>query len=447
MSVDDIAKRFSQRLDRQEHASEARRTQAVEDMIRAFDPTVWRQVTLSAERQTKKRDLHTPSVNAQVSLGNAGILHQTDDLMWQAFQLDSVIDASALKRYSVVYCDTLEEFFTPILADVDISETQRRQYLAQMIAEAEANAEHGGTMGVNLPGRGCYVNGWIFGAMHDVSAKAALQDNSIFPDIFGTVVHEKLGHGFISDLTAVGKEKTQLGMWRFDVAKRFAMRNADSPHSTLLLRKHALIHQTSQFTEEGWATWVEQTMVKLAVTNGVLKGLGQEVRHAAPYTVESLGEFLQSLNEQAPEEAREAVQTLSAVLQLLLTEDEVDDPEVIFRVTQALHKLTPMFSEVFGQAFGQPMVYVVGYLLLDRLASRIGWRNVPYAVMIAGSVTYDLKQTSVSDLETLLASEPRLNVDARLALLSRLSLPKGATYRDLAHTARETFGFAVPDDW
>jgi len=453
MSVDDIAKRFGERMDRQVSASADRRAEAVEELNAAFrraEEAQRRADDRTRELIATSLGIHDRKViaNAQVSLGNMAVLQRVDALLWQAFDLASVCEDSPLQAYPVVYCETLEEFYAAILVNQDISETIRQAVVEHEVAEARKRAEEGsGTLGVNLPGQGCYINGWLFGIKSGRPARAALQNPATFPRIFGTVCHEKLGHGFISAFTAMGQEKTRLGLWRYELAQRFSLRTADSPQSSLLLRKHSLIHQTSVLTEEGWATWVTKALVGLAAANGLLSPEARDASPAEGYTLGALGALLQTLQEESPAEAREHVEAFSAALQILLLEMDRDHDEMVFSAVRIVHALAPAFDAAFGKTFGQPTIYVVGYLLLRRLATQLGERNVPYAIMIAGNVTYELETTSVADLEGLLASDPRLNVDARLALLSRLTLQPGEDYRALASKARELLNLAVPEGW
>ena len=454
MSVDDIAKRFGERLDRQVAASDDRLGEAVAGLQTAFrraDEEARRADARTRERIARSLGSHDRRVivDAQVTLGNDAVLQQVDGLLWQAFALGSVCEDSPLRVYPVVYCETLEEFYSAILASQDLSETIRKALLAQEVAEAQARAEEGEViLGVNLPGQGCYINGWFFGLKSEQAPHAALQDAATFPRIFSTVCHEKLGHGFISAFTAMGREKTQLGLWRHELAERFSLRTADSPQGMLLLKKHALIHHTSILTEEGWATWIAQAMVRLAASNGLLaERRASGASRADAYTLEALGELLTDLQAHTEGEARRVADAFVKALQVLLIDDEVADASAIFWAVRTVRTMAGALDDLFSAKFGQPTAYVLGYLMLQRLERRIGWENVPYAVMIAGNVVYDLETTALTDLESALASDPGLNVDVRLALLGRLALGKGEGHRALAQQARELLNFAVPEGW
>jgi hypothetical protein len=367
--------------------------------------------------------------------------------MWQAFDLARIFPGAPLGQYPVVYCETLEEFFEPILADADISDSTREEALAAYVADAQTRAEErgGGIFGVNLPGRGCYVNGWLFGFAHGTPPRTALQDPAVFPSIMETVCHEKLGHGFIAALTAVGQEKTQLGLWRFDWARKFNLRTVDTPRSSLLAQKHNLVFAATKFTEEGWATWIERIMRWLAAQHGLVDRDQAPARPEAKYTLEEVARLLDTLQSRVPREQRPAVARFAQATQLLLVNTDPEAMHALFPAIQVWQQEASRFDEIFAEAFGQPTLYVLGYLLFRRLEAQLGWQNLPCAVAIAGNVTYDLENISLVDLATLLSSDPRLNVDARLALLATLQLEKGEGPAELARLAREELNLAVPE--
>ena len=390
-------------------------------------------------------------VQAQVALGHAGLLQQLDALMWQAFGLESRFPGAPLSQYPVIYCETLAEFFAPILEDLDLSASTRQAALAAYVAEAEAQASEtgGGTLGVNLPGRGCYVNGWLFGRARKLAPRAALQDPALLPRIVETVCHEKLGHGYIAALTAVGQEKTRLGLGRFDLAQKFHLRAVDTPQSALLRVKHGLLYNATKFTEEGWATWIEQMMVWLAARHGVLPADKASEPVQPKYSLAAVAQALEQWRQAMPSQSQER-QFFEVVgaLTYILADDQNDYTESdLFTAIRVWQDVAPLLDEAFGQVFGQPSLYVIGYLLLRRLEARLGWQNLPYAVALAGNVTYDLADIPATDLASLLQSDPRLNVDARLALLSALRLEPGQGPAELARQARERLGFALPAGW
>ena len=456
---------FEERLNARIAASRQRQTRAQEDVQAAFRKADQEQTAqIRAKRILASADYGPPKstakeaprgvqnrfrtpIQAQVALGNAEVLQRLDAIMWQSFDLARIFHGAPLGQYPVIYCETLEEFFTPILADADVSDSTREEVLAAYVADAKAHAEEsgGGIFGVNLPGRGCYVNGWLFGFAHGTSPRAALQDPEVFPSIMETVCHEKLGHGFIAALTAVGQEKTQLGLWRFDWARKFNLRTVDSPRSSLLAQKHNLVFAASKFTEEGWATWIEQIMGWLTAQHGLVDSDQEPARPEAKYTLEEVARLLDVLQSRVPHEQRPAVARFAQATQLLLVNTDPEAMHALSPAIQVWQQEAQLFDEIFAETFGQSTLYVLGYLLFRRLEAHLGWQNLPCAVAIAGNVTYDLESISLVDLATLLSSDPRLNVDARLALLGTLQLQVGQGPAELARLAREELNLAVPE--
>lgn len=457
---------FEDRLNARITASRGRQQQAQQDLAALFRRAeqeqeaqirAWRAAVssgagdpLRANRFAAAGDA-LPPVAAQVSLGGAGLLQQLDTLMWQAFELDSRFPGAPLGQYPVIYCETLEEFFTQLVLDADASESAKQEYIAGMIAEAEAqaHASGGGILGANLPGRGCYVNGWLFGLAHGGAARAALQNPKVLPHIVETVCHEKLGHGFIADLTAIGQEKTKMGLWRLDLAKRFHLREVDTPQSALLRAKHEQVYHATKFTEEGWATWIEQLMLWLATRYGLLSGISAAQKVPIKYFLGDVAKLLIKLQQSTPQgsKERQIIESFSTATCILFENKNDYQAKDILDAVRIWQKHESEFDAAFNQEFGQPTLYVLGYLLLRQLEAQLGWQNLPYAVALACNVTYDLETISLTDLAALLQNDPRLNVDARLALLGTLQLQPGQGPTELARLAREELGFAMPQGW
>jgi len=454
MASDNKLNGFAQRLDQRIAEHRDRQAQArteLEALYRRADAEQQARAqahrALATHPHLLRYGATMPQLQLRVELHDASILQQLDQLMWMAFGLDALFPDNPLGRYPVVYCETLEEFFTPIVADLDVSETERAKILEREVAEAEeiARERGGGVLGVNIPGRGCYVNGWLFGYLGRMPARDALEDPSSFRRILETVCHEKLGHGFLAELTATGREKTRLGLWRFDLARRFSLRRVDSPQSALLRQKSALLHQATRFTEEGWATWIEGHMLWRAAREGLLPDERIPTPLIPKYTLEQMGRVLRMAHNQEPG-LRPLVDRMEDAVQiLLLTSDRASD-QAILEAVRVWQVEASRLDPIFTRELGQPISYVLGYLLMRRLEAQLGWQNLPYALLIAANVTYQLDQIPVGDLLAVLASDPRLNVDARLALLCTLRLAPGQGPGELAGRAREELSLAVPEE-
>lgn len=375
-----------------------------------------------------------PLINARVDLtGDAG-LRSVDDLFVETFQLRQHL-ANINLFYPTVYAETLDEFFAPLGEEMDLSPEAKAAVLNNLQADAERTAREtrGGIFGVNLPGRGCLLNGWLFAYGRGYAPRNALTDSQVLSRILATLAHEKLGHGFITEFTALGAEKKRVGLARLDLAKCFDVRAMDSPAATLLAQKHALVHTVSQLTEEGWATWVEHFLMPRLV--------GAEPR--PPHTLDAI---LRALDQLASDKStREMAAQIRQALNVLFIAPSpaLDD---LHRAIIALHQTAPLLEDFFFRAIGQPLPYAVGYLLIEKLAANLGWLCAPYAMMIAANLQYDLDKTSVSDLERLVVTNPRLNVDSRLAMLGAIKLETPNDVGALTQVA-SAMSIAVPTSW
>lgn len=460
MTVDDKMQEFADRLGRRvaEHRAQQERDSAeLAALYRQADAEQQARTqtfrTVPFDRQLKRRTApggrFAAPLQARIALSQTDVLQRLDQMMWAAFALDHAFPDQPLRRYPVVYCETLEEFLTPIVADEDCSESARDEMLREWAVQIEEKTSEtgGGILGVNLPGRGCFINGWLFGFANGTSARAALEDKRTFLRILETACHEKLGHGLIAEVTAAGREKSDLGLYRFGLARQFSLRTVDTPRSALLRQKHMLIYETTKFTEEGWATWIEGYMLWRAAQDGLLADAGAPAQPDVRYTLEQVGQVLQAVHDQSPDDLRPEVEKFLEATRILLVVSEPLPDDAIFWAVRVWQEKAEIFDQVFSHSLGQPALYVLGYLLLRRLEARLGWQNLPCAVAIAANVTYDLEQISLVDLGALVTSDPRLNVDARLALLGTLGLEPGQGTAELARQAREELSLAVPEGW
>ncbi len=375
-------------------------------------------------------------------------LQGLDRLFAMEFDLARYFPDRSLGRYPTVYAETLEEFYAPYLELMDVSESSKRVLMERLKAQTEEAAAdgRGGVYGIYWPGRGCYLNGWLFARTAPASGKGrqpinprqALTDPQTLPRILATAVHEKQGHGFVSEFTALGEEKKRLGLWRYDIARRFALRDVDTPETALLREKESVVYRSSQLLEEGWSTWIEHHMMgHWAAFNG---RPWTPCRYALIQVWKPLAQLAKESGDAAVTEAvRDIQQALEIVL---LAEDATLDD--VHAAVLILHQHGPMADDAFALALGQPFAYVVGYLLLRKMEARLGSLCLPYAVTIAGNVTYGLEQVAASDLQRLVARDPRLNMDSRLAQLGMLELKQKGNVAELTHHAHEELNLAVP---
>jgi hypothetical protein len=370
---------------------------------------------------------------ARLEMGTSAPLREVDSFFQKEFQTRTYL-SSSLMAYPTVFCESLEEFFGVLIKDLNVSPTARQAELNRMVEEARQTAEKtngGGIFGVNLPGQGCYLNGWLF-AYGSGMAPAQVKDNPEYlPNILMTAAHEKLGHGFLAECSALGSAKSRLGLTLVDVAQRFGMRAADDPLSSLRQQQNNLIFTTSQLVEEGWATWVESYLGNRLYQK-------QHPHHAG----EALVKACQNLP--ADLENREEIHnTLLAALVFLLG----DEPADVYRLHWAVDVVNTLGAELddyFFGTVGQPLRYCVGELLYWRIEIQLGALCVPYAALIAANVAIDIDKISLSDLQTVMGNDPRLHPDARLAAIARLGSREKNNIPGMARMVEQQLSFSVP---
>ncbi len=373
-------------------------------------------------------------------------LEAIDRIMDEDFALRSRL-AGASSDYPTVYCETLEEYFDPYVKILNLSETTRKEIVQHLIARAEADAENtggGGEFGVNWPGQGCFVNGWLFAYRRAADAAAALRDPATLPFILATVAHEKHGHGFITEFTMSGREKKDIQMFRQDLAARFNVRLADTPDDVLLREKWSILFMSSVFLEEGWSVWVENYLLRRLRESGSRGPDWTRMKDRRQYRLEAVAPLLARLAGRGGEKAA-AARTCGEAVDFIFRGDVLDEEKTL-RACRGLEETEAVLADDFASAFGQYPRYVLGYLLVEKVERAVGTANVPYAVAIAANVRYGLASIANSDLARVAASEPRLNLNARLALLSGLDLKAKGDPTELAARAREELNFKIPEN-
>ena len=370
-----------------------------------------------------------------LNLGGKAPLRELDAAFADIFALKQYYPLKPLK-YPTVYCESLEEFFTPLVEGLNLSDQARGEQLKRLIAEAEQIAAHtgGGMLGYNLPGQGCYLNGWLFVYEQNIPPRAAFEKPDLLHRVLGTATHEKLGHGFLGAYSAFGGVKTELGLTLIEIADQFGLRAADDPVESLRRDQANLLNMASQLVEEGWATWIETFLS----TN--LMEAGRHPRHS----MDAIVKAIQDLPPSVPD-AREIQRALLGGLEILFGSEEVP--------MQALHEgvmiiamIGGMLDGYFGPVLGQPLRYAVGELLMIQAETNLGAQCTPYVALIAANVRFDPANISLTDLREMFATKPNLNPDARLAALSRMRLKQDNSVSELAQRAEAELSFSVPKE-
>ncbi len=435
--LDDIKNTFSKKLDRRiaDHATRLEDELAIlrKRLLESGQWSAggdWQPALDSAKGPAVKG----PARDLLIDLRRAAPLEAIDRYFSDVFELQRYFPRNRLD-YPTVYCETPEEFFAPILADENISPQMRAVEMRLLIEQAEQTAREtkgGGILGYNLPGKGCYLNGWLLAYGSGQPPSAALEDPQRRQMILATAAHEKLGHGFLSAYSALGAVKTRLGMEQAAIAEQFGLRAADDVLSSKRLHQHNLLHFASQLLEEGWATWIETFITAEAL------GAGERPRYSLP----RLFKAVKSLSAGKYPQEREALQN---ALKALFSPEPMS-PETLHQAVLLINSIAPHFDEHFSKKLGQPLIYVVGELLASQAEENLGTQCVPYAALIAANVTVDFDDIGLTDLLQLLQVDSRLHPDARFAALSRMPLEQKNDVSVLAQRAEALLNFSVPQE-
>jgi hypothetical protein len=445
-SIDEMAREFGQKLNSQREKHQRETDIQIQQMRENFMKRVKPVSPDQFSRQMKELDrslfLHQgsanrPSTQALVNLTGCDPLQQMDRGFTQHFQLDRYFSTRAL-AYPTILCGTLEEFYSTELFHQNISDFSRQQLLQNKVLEAQALADQSGgksgTFGINIPGRGCYLNGWLFNYGRSTPVDAMLEDPQILPLILMTAVHEKLGHGFLSSFSTFGKARTHLDLDLIGTAEKFGSHPSDNPTDSLRLSQYAIISQVSQVFEEGWATWIETY-------------LGNRIwdRKHPIYSPELIAEAIQNITLAAPD--LQDVQNVLMAALIVLFSAEPADAETVFGAIRVVETLGYHLDEYFSAAISQPLRYAIGELLCTVIEIKQGVLCVPYAVLTAGNVDISPASLSLNDLRVLLTGDYRLSPDARLALISKLTAgTEKNDVSDLAQRIESQLSFSIPPE-
>ncbi len=368
-----------------------------------------------------------------VDMTNSARFQELDRAFITLFNLDTHYPINHL-GYPTVYCERLEEFFAPIVEQMDISSEARNMELQNLIHKTEETAQEqgGGIFGYNLPGKGAYLNGWLFTFDTQLAPRQAFSFPDLAHRIYRTAIHEKLGHGFLSAYSALGQVKNRLGISQMEIARRFGLRSTDDPISSLRREQTALFYRTSQLLEEGWSTWLETYM-------------GASIMKSSThprYNLQQVIDAIQSLPVDLPD-CNEIQHSLLTAIVILFGDKDIPD-ETLLQAVLVFDFVDTGLDEFFEQKLGQPLRYAIGELMLIQAEANLGFQCVPYAVLLAANVTFDPVNMGLADLRELLCHDPRLNPDVRLAALSRLKLNPRNDVHVLVRQAAAELSFSIP---
>ena len=364
----------------------------------------------------------------RVDISSEQSLAALDDIMEADFELQRYLGAS-MAEYPTVYCETPREYVEPIIADIPMPDTQREELLHEIEQAAETGRMPSilQSLGVHIPGVGCFINGWYMAREAGVSPTQLLESPDGYAQVVTTASHEKWGHGFISELTALGHEKKSVQLGMHHIADRFSVRTVDTPDHARLSEQWEILFYASNFVEEGFATWIEHYLGRRIASQPL----------AAPtFTVETITAALQNSPGCAP-----WIEALTGLF---------NPPEVSMEaIHEAMNRIGQLANdqetgELFTRAVGLPAPYAVGCAIVDQIARRQGPKCAPYAIATAANLQYGLANISNHDLRNYVDTHPNLNVDTRLALMMFMSEGAQGDVSNFLSRVRDELGLTPP---
>jgi len=433
---------FSKRLDHAADMHEERRQddiQALREIIHTVMPKIPSgDFSSHLNRAAQRLDNRTAGNTAhyRVDLNALSELVEVDNQFLSHFQIQQYYQISPIQLPNN-YCETLEEFFLPLIQKEDISPDAQSQQLAVLVQEARTLAEKsngGGIQGYFLPGLGCYLNGWLLAYGDPEAPRQALMNNKVLHRTIATAVHEKLGHGFLSVFSELGRARVSLGLYQQDIARRFGMHRAEDPLAALRQKQYNILFQFSTLVEEGWATWLETYMMRQ------FYNYGQHPR----YTLQEVIQAVSSLPADMPD-SKEIQEAVLYALDLIFGE-ETQDAYKLLKAVYIIENIEPILDTYSSSPLRQPLRYVIGELIFAQVELNCGPLCAPYAALIASCISIQPDQISMTDLRELMQTDPRLNPDARLAMVSKLKLSQPNNVAELAQKARSIWSLHVPSE-
>lgn len=345
------------------------------------------------------------AADQRVDLSRGRPLQVLDQLMEHSFEPGRHLSGS-MTAYPTTFCETKREYLEPLLASMPLPDQQREGILAAI--ENADGAEAPGplqSLGMHIPGVGCFINGWYMGRDAGVAPCDLFGTPAGFAQIVNTAAHEKWGHGFISELTAMGAEKSSVQLGMHHLADQFTSRTVDTPDHARLSEQWAILFHSSQYVEEGFATWVERYLAEAMSEQA--PDYREELLKAPIFAPDRLAIQLAD----APE-GGDCAQALTALFR-----NQSPSMESIHTSMLHLAETADALGGRFAMIAGMPAPYAVGFCMAHAIALRHGPKCVPYAVATACNLEYGLGHIANHDLQDYVGGHPELNANTRFAAL------------------------------
>ena len=437
MDLDKKLQEMERKLEQKTHDIEQRTSRKYDEIERRLradtpEPSSARN-PLGPARSAYNEALGMGAHELHIDMTRERSLAGLDQLMQTDFELTSFFDKS-MTAYPTTYCETVREYIEPIIADIPMPEERRAQVFEELTAAAEAgeNVPLLRSLGVHIPGSGCYINGWLIAKGLKVAPREAFESAAGFAEIVTTASHEKWGHGFITELTALGREKSAVQLGKTRLADQFEIRTVDTPEHARLTEQWRIIFFASNYVEEGYATWVSRHLAERVAA--LQPDTAERLRHAPEFNAKDVHKRLKSVRQ-----GRAAAKALDRLFNL----DSAGLPAIHEAMT-GLAVAAEQMGQGFAQTVGIPAPYAVGFCIVNQIANRHGWKVVPCAVATACNIEYGLDSVSNQDLQNYVMHHPNLNVNTRLAAMMYVSQGELNDTRGFLARVKDEAGLSSP---
>ncbi|NLB70955.1 MAG: hypothetical protein GX797_02975 [Chloroflexi bacterium] len=439
MDLEDRLNDYRKKVNRIRQEQEVMKRKTLDEILSWYDPetkqgqenchNVW-QKQQSLEDQVRHR---STEVKARIEVTEDDQLKILDEFFFERFNLHNYFPSSHFS-YPVIYCETIEEFVEAQSMDVKLSEKEKNKLLGKLVQEYEQESRRGSYVwGMDISGVGCYLNGWAFGKKHNHPPKDVLKIPELAKNVLKTAVHEKLGHGFLTMFSTLGQEMHTLGGRTILDADLIGLDVYTDPAHRLAYNQHQALLSSSIIQQEGWSVWIESYFCANLIN--------RTTKHPK-YTFAMLLNAISALNFKNSEE-KEIKRRLIAACTVLIDENSYK-PEVLLEQIKIVKGASRIFDDQIMGLLSQPLRYVLGHILMYQVELRAGTQCVPHAALLAGNLKLNVNQTGLADMTVLLDTDPRLNADARLAMISKIKLEKLNDVNEFARRCEEDYSLPVP---
>ncbi|MBN2310099.1 MAG: hypothetical protein JXR94_14085 [Candidatus Hydrogenedentes bacterium] len=437
MDLDKRLKDMERKLAQKTAAIESNAQQRLRALSRRIDEAVAKigRIDVQTPAGVQQIELSVPALRSErVDMSRERSVEAVDSIMEAEFDVHGRLGGS-MAAYPTTYCESAREYIEPLVADMPVSDSQREGLIQQI----EQAAQQGQlppilqSLGVHIPGVGCFINGWYMAQGAGVSPRELFDSPKGFAQIVTTASHEKWGHGFITELTASGAEKKSVQLGKHHLADQFDVRTVDTPDHARLSEQWEILFFSSQYVEEGYATWIERYLAECIAQRN--PNCAEFLRTAPSFSIDAIHAALS--NARGGAECAQAIQALFAPSASISFES-------VHAAMADLVAAVDAMGDAFLHTVGMPGCYAIGFCIVDAIAQRQGPKCIPFAVAAACNIQYGLAQISNHDLRNYVTTHPNLNVNTRLALMMFLSQGTKDDVQGFMGRVRDELGITPP---